>query len=441
MSARLTIQKLVDHVTLIGSRYDDAIKDDPTVIDNRLNDIDEKTNKRLSPGQRGPINDFPQFLKKVFEVYKDTVFRIGVLGTDNSKELSLLTSVLTTTMPTFATLPVNEQLKLIDALNGKLLRSADVAVERYKEFGWKKVMVLKAIQEYRNNKLIIQMLSDLFHINLFIVDTKNDRLLAVYSEESFNMYKMNAFITYNGEFFEPLNHNDTMLWSYETAPFIKIIKVDKKSIGTLQIDLENDDNVKPFKIEDENLQPYLPEEHKAQQMGLLDDTLMRSTGSDDEEISETATVPVPVIQPTVATVAAIQITKQTKPSKLPKSTKAKQTKNGYEEISDGGNQSTDLDTEICETVTVMKAVDEIFVKPKKTDKTDKTEKNDKKVEIDRIVNLVKATDITKLTIVDLQNYAKQLGINTIDSYFKNGNPKLKTKNILYADIISLNGNP
>ena len=76
-----------------------------------------------------------------------------------------------------------------------------------------KTTIGNSIRDYKNNKMVIRFLADYLFINIFILNIQDDILYAVYSDDNFNIYKMNVFLVYYNEIFEPLVYNKNKLWT------------------------------------------------------------------------------------------------------------------------------------------------------------------------------------------------------------------------------------
>jgi hypothetical protein len=108
----------------------------------------------------------------------------------------------------------------------------------------------------KNNRMMIRFLADYFYINIFILDIQDDKIYVNYPEEQFNIFKMNLFLIFYNDVFEPLI-NENKLWNYNQEYIKKLINVNSSNINVFNDNFSKDYTDKVFQIGSEDLTKYL----------------------------------------------------------------------------------------------------------------------------------------------------------------------------------------
>jgi len=265
MHKKLTITQLIDCVQKL-SNNNPTDNDKDYQIKPIYSTIDDMQFYKLKYKNAKNICDFPQRLKKIFDPFVKNIERIGTFD-NNDKNTSLYYSILYCIFNKFEDLDSTKQLDYIDKFQIKLSRdlSACQLYEKYNydAMGWKKQLLVNSIREYKNNKMVIRYLADYLFINIFILNIQDDTLYAVYSEDHLNIYKINIFLIYYNEIFEPLIYDKNKLWNYTHDPCKKIFNVDKQLVSQFDDNFIENKSSKTLELggDPENLDKYMSNDH------------------------------------------------------------------------------------------------------------------------------------------------------------------------------------
>jgi hypothetical protein len=278
MSKRITLNKLISYAlashNFNGNDFTESASDNDlgTNSNNNSNDnneydltvnnnMEDIAFKQLIFGESSNITDLPKNLKSMFDPFIKNISRYGIKSEDAISNKSLISSVLYCIWNNFLDLEEDEKIQLTSKLNKKLIGdvvNGDLFDEYgYKKQGWIKKELRESITNYRNNKMVLQVLSDYLHINIFLLNVSEDKLYAIYSEELFNMFKMNLFITHNDGHFEPLCYNNNKLWRFDDEPLKKLINVEKQKINVMNVDFKSAGEERVFQVGSEDLDKYM----------------------------------------------------------------------------------------------------------------------------------------------------------------------------------------
>lgn len=280
MKKRLTLNKLISYIetlnspktlektiakSIVASESSEIKSEQQKDINTTdIKYIDKFTFKNLDAGIIKPISDLPTQCKKLFDPFIKDINRVGVMTNFINKtndNVSLYYSLLYCLDDNFINYSLEDQEKYVLALKQKL--SAEIYGGKlfekfgYKHYKWTQKDLREAINEYRNSRIVIRYIADVFGINIFLVNVLEDKIYAIYPEEMFNCYKMNLFLSYYNETFEPLTFNGKRLWHYNDGPFRKLIIINKAHINLMNVDFTNKTKDKQFILGIENLNKYL----------------------------------------------------------------------------------------------------------------------------------------------------------------------------------------
>ncbi len=414
MSKRVTLNNLISYA-LTCNEYadsDDYNQNDSSFDQNNSNNYDDydltvnnnmekNVFKQLIFGESNSITDLPKNLKAMFDPFIKDVKRQGILNEHISNSTSLLFSILYCICDNFLDFSGYKQLQTVKGLNRKLSTSIfgkSKLFEKfeYKDKGWTKKELKDALNDYKNNKMVLQVLSDYFNINIFLLNVSDDKLYAIYSEELFNMFKMNVFISHSDGVFEPLCYNDKKLWRYDDEPLKKLINVEKQKINVMDVNFsgKNDGDERLFQAGSEDLNKYL----NLEQDNSYQDTIDNSEDSISHDITEEDN-------------DYDELFSENKES------------SHHEDIYINDPEETEIDIEsVKHDKDIFCTQDDVKAKKKK--------KNNKDYSDLEGIN-------TRMTVVILQKLAKKYDVDIGNGMTKTGKIKYKTKQELYDELIAL----
>jgi hypothetical protein len=233
MHKKITLVQLIDHVLKLSNNESKDSKDDNIQIKS-IAAFEEMTFYKLKYGTVKNISDFPTRLKKMLDPFIKNIERISTFD-NNDKNTSLYFSILYCIFNNFEELNDTKKIECIDKFQSKL--SNDLVnyglfeKYNYNTLGWKKQMLINSIRNYKNNKMVIRYLAEHLHLNIFIMNIQEDNLYAVYPENALCIHKMNIFLVYYNDIFEPLIYNKYKLWTSTMEPCQKLFNVDKHLIS------------------------------------------------------------------------------------------------------------------------------------------------------------------------------------------------------------------
>jgi hypothetical protein len=239
MSKRLTLSKLMTHIMSI-SKKDDSNDTNNIGLANDIKYLDEMLFATLNKDEQRTIGDFPEVLKKLFDPFIKNFKRHGVMKQLGDLNVSLLYSVLYCLVDDFRKSSVKVQEEFIQSLKVKLVyaMSSDGLFGKlnYSKFGWNITEVKRFITQCNNNYILLQVLADYFNINIFLLSIMEDKIYAIYKEPDFNIFKINIFLTYFDNTFEPLSYDNSTQLNYANEAVKKLANVDKVMINIKNID-------------------------------------------------------------------------------------------------------------------------------------------------------------------------------------------------------------
>lgn len=191
----------------------------------------------LTYGQTKNINDFPEKLKVIFDPFIKDFKRYGANTYKQEQDISLFFSILTCVSNDFYDMPQDIQfkniLKLRDTLIAHVIKDKTFIESGYDKLAWTTKDVLNSLKSYKSNRIVLRLLADYFHINIFILNIPEDKIYAVCTDNIFHMFKKSILIVFNDDKFEPMKYQNSFFLTYESEPIIKITKVDKALVGIL----------------------------------------------------------------------------------------------------------------------------------------------------------------------------------------------------------------
>lgn len=236
----VTLPKLISYIL---SFTESAPPDTNTnIFTSRIKSNDEFTFTHLNFGESKNINDLPEKLKTIFDPYLKDFIRYGSKITfDNDNNYSLYFSILTHIIKDYYKLSPGDQHNYITKLRDKLIMyisATNIMNEQgYNTLGWVKKDILNFLIQFKTNKLILKIIADYLNLNIFILNTVEDKIYVVSENTYFNMFRSNIFLVYNDDVFEPLLYSDASLLDYNISPINKLITVDKAFIILMDTNL------------------------------------------------------------------------------------------------------------------------------------------------------------------------------------------------------------
>lgn len=417
MSKRVTLNNLISYAITCNEYADsDTYNQDNSSLDNDNNNDDEydltvnnnmekNVFKQLISGESNSITDLPKNLKAMFDPFIKDVIRQGILNKHVSNDTSLLFSILYCTCDTFLEFSGYKQSQTVKNFNKRLFsgvfgKSKLFEKFEYKEKGWTKKELKNALTSYKNNKMVLQVLSDYFNINIFLLNVSEDKLYAIYSEEQFNMFKMNVFISHNDGVFEPLCYDDKKLWRYDDEPLKKLINVEKQKINVMDVSFSSEERL--FQAGSEDLNKYLNLEEKE------DD----EKGDDDKDVKE-----------------GEDSDKSDEDNDYDELFSENKESSQHDDIYIDDPEETEIDIEsVKHTKDIFCTQDDVKSKKQKLKKAPKKDYSD-----------LEGLN-TRMTAVVLQKLAKKYDIDLEKGKTVTGKTKYKTKQDLYDELIAINKN-
>lgn len=412
MDKKITLNKLLSYVASIsvsnGPNADSKNNDtNDTTNSNEnnnynlssfKNDLVESSFKILKFGEVNTLGDLPKKLKKIFDPFISDMKRVGVLTNKNKvTNVSLLYSLLYCIKTNFLDLSNAEKITCIEQLNSKMvtdLYSKELfKLYNYESLGWTIKELYETIYNYKNNILSLRFLSDYFNINIFLFNINEDKIYAIYPEEKYNVFKPSMLLSFFDNIFEPIIYKQhDKIWRNDHEPLKKLINVDKKFIGVIDMNFSKKDPNKVlenvFSIGSDDLTRYLPTDTDAKNTTIV---------KDDENVPEKV-------------------------------------------VPENNKLEVEVDNKFDEVYVKDKNTEVYIDDPEETELDIETAKNDQDIfcvkndnDSDNLETI--ETISLKLPLDKLQRLATKLNISIDKGKFRNGNVKLKTKKELYEDLL------
>lgn len=320
------------------------------------------------------------------EIMEGTKFkRYGVLTTITGKlnfykNFSFLSSLITCINDKFISLTEDMQISYLKSLKLYIYQSFTKEFYNFnnyklleKSFGFDKLIISKNLYNYEITSNEILVISDIFHINIFILDLSKDKLL--FTGLNFVPYKKNIFLLKKeNDFYEPLNLNNSFCIN-NTDDFISYLIENNEKVDLLF--KNNKDSL--FEIYKEPLEKYINFYTKEINLDIKNKILEK------------------------------QIYKLNKINE-----------------DDNFNSETEVNNDFTENKNII-GFNEITEIKSLSDSSNEFSDNE------NIEKSYTKTELTKLKISDLILIAKSLNIPV--EYFESEKKKKKTKNVLIEEII------
>jgi len=420
MDKKIALTKLISYILSIQD-VDESDEEEINYDLNTDNHINEIVFEFLEKNEQKVISDFPPNIKELFDPFLKEINRVGVVpfSSDKKYNISLFYSVLYCMDKDFDKIEDVDNL-IFDLRKKIIFELLDPPVynsKNYEELGWKKKELKDSLNNFKNNRMVLRVLTEYFNVNIFVLNISEDRIYSVYSDELFNTFKMNIFLSFYDEIFEPIIYKENKLWKYNDDPFKKLINVDKLKINVLGVDFKNKIDI-PFQIGTENLEKYFESENKDGDEGA----------EDNEEDKDKDLPKVKIINKKEDE----DEDEEDEEDENDENEDEENGENNFGEVSDETDDDQLLiddpeDTEI--EIESLKNHKDIFCKKNEIKKKKKVKKGKLNSDLKNLNQNMK--------LVELQKIAENHKISLCIGKTKAGKPKRKTKKELYDDLIKL----
>lgn len=272
---KITLNKLVSYILAIADNDNkiECIKvvnapAGPTLPSSSFNSTKALINNKftcLKPNDTHLITDLPPKLKSYFDPFINEITRHGNPTFELNENISLYYCILSSVSEKFQTSTTEIQFNYIKTLREKLIlfisNVQTFKMNNYNTLGWTKKDVITYLSQFKTNKIILKLLADYFSINIFVLNIIEDKIFSISDNESYDMFRLNIFLTLNGDTFELLSHNNKKIFDHTTSIVNRIISIYKPIILTFNIDLNND-LTHAFTIKLDNLNKYINNENE-----------------------------------------------------------------------------------------------------------------------------------------------------------------------------------
>jgi hypothetical protein len=261
-SKPLTIEKLVDYVKKL------YINPSNSLVEDKENINKESIPHELVLLNKGDIEVLvSDYLGKNLADLFDgqNISRYGIINTKEMK-VSFISAILTCIKPGFLLLSDKEQINYVTCIKNMLTsRFQGSAFKFYRNLDWNKKKLLIDIDNLDTSEEFIRAISDLFFINIFIIDIEEDTV-DVFGGDKFIPFKKNVFLikhdrnTFESLFFKNSTNDDFMGFISDNHDLIRSLIESNDFVSFNPVDLR--DPTKIHKLEPlfyDNLDQYSPE--------------------------------------------------------------------------------------------------------------------------------------------------------------------------------------
>lgn len=165
--------------------------------------------KKLQPFQTDILKNHAT-IQNIFDVEKISVTRVGIMNDMNGKNISFLSSVFFLVIENFSQLYLEEQYSYIN----NFISLAESKLNDYiklQKLKWNKADALYSIKSFDFNKFIVKYVSDVLHVNIFIVTNEN----IILNNTEYTKYKKNLFLIKIDDCYEPILFNGHKYLRYD----------------------------------------------------------------------------------------------------------------------------------------------------------------------------------------------------------------------------------
>lgn len=202
---------------------------------------DEFVFNSLKQNESKNINDFPKRMKTIFDPFiKDFIRHGSRINYENDANISFYYSVLSIIVKDFKKMDEKVQLNYIMKLRDKLILYVSQN-NNYDNYGWFKKEIHASLIQFKVNKIVIKIMADYLNVNIFLINIFEDNIYSISENDSYDMFRLNMFVAFNDNVFEPLIYNNSPLLPYNSILVKKLISVDKHNIIPININIKDDD--------------------------------------------------------------------------------------------------------------------------------------------------------------------------------------------------------
>lgn len=228
----VTLPKLISYIlSFTEETNEDNLNN---MFTSQIKSNDEFNLTYLGFGESRNINDLPDKLRSLLDPYLKDFIRYGSRNIENDNNLTLYFSILTHIIKGYYSLASEDQYNYITKLRDKLIMymstSNILRTQGYDKLGWVKKDIMTSLISFKTNKLILKIMADYLNLNIFILNTVEDKIYAISENDNFNMFRASCFLVYHDDIFEPLVYNNSPILDYNSSPVNKLVTVDKAFI-------------------------------------------------------------------------------------------------------------------------------------------------------------------------------------------------------------------
>lgn len=240
-----------------NSTHEDVItpnskKLDSTLIPLNINDISE-------------LIFLPPNLNNIFKKYLSSMLRLGVVDKydkikdfKNVEHLSIISSVLACLIGDFQGKIVTEQAVYVKSIYDIMIKGVYGTMFEsfgYKKYKWDKKEVFSNITNLTSNHILLRIISDILHINIFVLDSIEDVLLYI-GNEIFVPHKKNIFVLLHpNNIFEPIYFKESK-YLQSNSLIIQHLLANPDFVSVINFSPKK--TVIDFAVGEENIANYIP---------------------------------------------------------------------------------------------------------------------------------------------------------------------------------------
>jgi len=229
----LTIQDIIDYVDNMKKiRINQEIE----------NIVKEDEYKPLVHGKMRALNNLPKKIKKYFENISEKTLRLGITSKmPEQQNITFFVCLLYCLDSDYSKMSEDSKEKEASELKSHLAynmkHSKIFESFKYNDFKWKRKDIIDDIATNNITKLTIRYVIDYFNINLFILDTNNDTIIACYPDNHFDIYKNTIIMSLYNYIYEPIftNDRDQGLWKYSDTTYKIFINNLTNNISNVEV--------------------------------------------------------------------------------------------------------------------------------------------------------------------------------------------------------------
>ena len=210
------------------------------------------------------------FPKEFNELLGDKFYRLGITQKIDNKNVSFYTSLLSLLCDEYISLMESEENGYITNLHNKMNEYINAHPDLNKKLGLKKPLFC-----YNVNVWLLELLVNMFSINMLILDFKTLEIFTVFQTDIMNPWKPFLLFGKYENNWEPIKNNDKKLFSYNDS-------IIKKILTNIQIKYFESDVIKKDYILLDNIQEIIHNEFKEEVIENKDDKITDETDEIDE---------------------------------------------------------------------------------------------------------------------------------------------------------------